>query len=91
MNVVVGLTNILEASKPLSKKQKDYLQTMRISANSLMELINDLLDISKIESASFELVKTTFSLAKLLAETISIMSVKASEKNLAFSYVYSLY
>lgn len=82
LNAIVGLSMILAKSEGLAPRQRDYVQTLQVSANSLLGLINDLLDISKIESRSIELEHIPFDLARLLNEIVSMMSVPATEKNL---------
>ena len=82
MNAIIGLSHILSMSKPLTAKQQEYLKTLQLSANSLLSLINDLLDISKIEARTVELEKIPFSLSDLLNEIAEILSVQAQEKNI---------
>ncbi|MES2205678.1 MAG: PAS domain S-box protein [Pseudomonadota bacterium] len=84
MNAVIGLSNILAISQPLTSKQKEYIKTLQMSADSLLALINDLLDIAKIEARTIELEKIPFSLTQLIHEVISMMGVRAKEKGLSF-------
>ncbi len=96
MNAIYGLSQILGASKPLTAKQEQYIHTLQTSANSLLALINDLLDISKIEASSVELERIPFNLAQLVNDVTSIISVQAKlkqlrvviEGNLDYSSVY---
>ncbi len=83
MNVVIGLANILAVSVPLTPQQKEFIKTLQLSADTLLALINDLLDISKIESRSFELEQIQFNFYDLMKEIINILSVRAVEKNLS--------
>ncbi|PZP85822.1 MAG: hybrid sensor histidine kinase/response regulator [Azospirillum brasilense] len=85
MNAVIGLANILMKSEPLTDRQREFISTLRSSANSLLDLINDLLDISKIESSNLELERTPFSMVKLSEEVISMLNVRAQEKKLNLS------
>lgn len=85
MNAIVGLSNILGMSSPLTEKQRQYISTLRMSADSLLNLINDLLDISKIEARTIELEEIPFSLAQLIEEVTSIMAVRVKEKGLVFT------
>jgi PAS domain S-box-containing protein len=85
MNAVIGLANILAMSQPLTPKQKEFIRTLQLSADALLALINDLLDIAKIEARSVELEKIPFSLTRMMQEVISIMSVRAREKGLQFT------
>ncbi len=84
MGAVIGLSNILALSKPLTEKQKEYVSTLQLSATSLLALINDLLDISKIESRSVELENVPFSVSAVLEEVTSMISMRASEKKLSY-------
>ena len=84
MNAVIGLSNILAMSKPLTDRQKEFIHTLQLSADALLALINDLLDISKIEARTVELEHIPFSMSRMVQEIISIMSVRASEKGLDF-------
>jgi CheY-like chemotaxis protein len=69
-------------------KQKEFTKTLQLSAQSLMDLINDLLDITKLESETVELEQIVFNLAELVEEIISIMSVKAKEKGIELYIKY---
>ncbi len=84
MNAIMGLSQILSMSKPLTERQQEYLKTLQLSADSLLSLINDLLDISKIEARTVELEKIPFNLAQLVEEIVDISSVQAQEKNIKF-------
>ncbi|MEJ0010427.1 MAG: PAS domain S-box protein [Alphaproteobacteria bacterium] len=85
MNAVFGLANILARSKPLTAQQAEFIHTLQLSADALLALINDLLDIAKIEARTVELEQAPFSLDTLMQEVANIMSVRAREKRLAFT------
>ncbi len=85
MNAVVGLANILAISQPLTGKQREFINTLQLSADSLLSLINDLLDISRIEARTIELEQIPFSLARIVQEIVSMMSVRTKEKGLDFT------
>ncbi len=85
MNAIVGLTSILGMSEPLTAKQKEYVRTLQTSGDSLLQLINDLLDISKIEARTVEFENVAFSLENLIEEVVAMMSARALEKNLKLS------
>ena len=85
MNAVIGLARILADSKPLTERQKQFIHTLQISADGLLALINDMLDITKIESRNLELETIPFSFTSMLEEVISMMSVKALEKGIVFT------
>lgn len=85
MNAVIGLANILATTNPLTSKQKQCINTLQQSAGSLLELINDLLDISKIEARSIELENIPFSLSDVVHDVLDVMMVRAEEKGLEFT------
>lgn len=85
MNAVIGISNILAASSPLTDQQRQFIKTLQLSADQLLALINDLLDIAKIEARTVELEAVPFNLAQMLQEVISMTSVRGREKGLSFS------
>ncbi|MDB5477940.1 MAG: hybrid sensor histidine kinase/response regulator [Alphaproteobacteria bacterium] len=85
MNAVIGLSNILAGSEPLTDAQRNFVRTLQMSADSLLALINDLLDISKIEARSIDLEHVPFSMTQIIQEIISMMGVRVHEKGLTFS------
>ena len=85
MNAIIGMTE-LALMTPLSPEQQDYLQTTKLSAESLLQLINDILDISKIEAGRLEIEETDFNLHALLESILKILNVKAREKFLELIY-----
>lgn len=87
MNAIIGLTNILLTTK-LDEKQKQYVSVLQTSADGLMVLINDLLDIDKIESEVIDLEHSPFNMTALLERVISVMSVRAYEKGIVLNVHY---
>ncbi|MEC8009659.1 MAG: ATP-binding protein [Pseudomonadota bacterium] len=85
MNTIIGVASILDRDNTLSDKQKKLVKTLNISSEALLDLINDLLDLSKIEDKMLELVQAKFSMKKLLEEVRSIMNVKAQEKDIVLN------
>ena len=84
MNVVIGLSHVLARSSPLTAKQEECIKTMQTSAQSLLGLINDLLDIEKIESHQIEFEHIPFSIVKVVEDVFRIMDIRAREKSLFF-------
>ena len=84
MNAVIGLAHILAMSKPLTARQQEYIKTLQMSADALMALITDLLDIAKIEARTLEPEQVPFSLGVLIEDVATILAVKAREKGLSF-------
>jgi len=81
MNGVIGMTELLSETK-LNSEQRDFVDTIQLSGEALLSVINDILDYSKIESGKLELEEIPFDLHKLVEESVDLMSVKASEKGL---------
>lgn len=85
MNGVIGMTSLL-ANTDLTNEQKEYVETIRISGETLLALINDILDFSKIESGKMELEEELFNVVKVIEETFDLLSIKANEKGLDLLY-----
>ena len=81
MNGVIGMTNQLLKTE-LDDKQLKSLMTVKSSANSLLSIINDILDLSKIEAGKLQIEKTSFSLVGIINDVTSTTSVMAKEKAL---------
>jgi signal transduction histidine kinase/ActR/RegA family two-component response regulator len=88
MNAIIGLTHLLDQAGISEEKRQDAFRIMKCSAQQLMELINNILDISKIESKQVELECIPFDLDVLLEEIVSIQNVNAAEKNIALAINY---
>jgi len=86
MNAIVGLSNILTATDPLTDKQREFIKTLQLSAHSLLSLLNDLLDISKIETNHIDLEYIPFKPSEIIAEIMGVFSVLAREKGIALHY-----
>ncbi len=84
MNAVVGMTNLLIGKNP-REDQMTYLNGIRQSSAVLLHLINDILDLAKIEAGKTELETIDFSLHDLLDQIIQTMRYKAAEKGLELS------
>jgi PAS domain S-box-containing protein len=81
MNAVIGFSEIL-ASKITDKQQKRYLNAIQTAGNSLLTLINDILDLSKIEAGRLELQYEPVELSVIFTEMKQIFNFKVAEKNL---------
>jgi PAS domain S-box-containing protein len=81
MNAIIGMTELALLSK-LTKQQHEYLQTVRLAAESLMNVLNDVLDLSKIEARKLQLEHVGFHLRDTLDETIKLLAHHAGEKGL---------
>jgi len=83
MNAIIGMTELL-LDTSLSNEQKGFVQTLSKAGDSLLALINDILDLSKIESGDVELEETDFDLAELIEGTCDVMAVRARKRNIEF-------
>jgi signal transduction histidine kinase/CheY-like chemotaxis protein len=81
LNGVIGMTD-LALGTDLTPEQREYLETVRISGNSLLTVINDILDFSKIEAGKLELDAEDFNLRDCLEQTLKTMAPRADEKGL---------
>jgi len=81
LNVILGFSELLAKSQ-MNEKQRDYLSTLHGSAESMLQLVNNMLDMSKLEANAVELEHTPFSLRKMAAEVVSMLSLAAQAKNL---------
>jgi CheY-like chemotaxis protein/signal transduction histidine kinase len=79
MNGVLGMTELLLGT-PLSAKQRDYVQTIHSAGNELLGLINEILDISQLESGQIELDDVQFDLNALLDDCLDIFRAKAEQQ-----------
>jgi len=86
LNAVIGFTDLLLESR-LTKEQRKYLETMHASGEILLTLINNVLDLSKLESNKFEIENIPFNLRKNLNEVINLMKVKAQEKGISLDLI----
>ena len=84
MNAVTGMTNLLLQKNPRPDQLK-YLESIRNASQSLLVILNDILDISKIEAGRLELESTDFSVAQTLEQVQSTLQFRADEKGLAFA------
>jgi signal transduction histidine kinase/DNA-binding response OmpR family regulator len=84
MNAVLGFTHLLKA-QPLNDKSKEYVGAIENAGQSLLEIINDILDISKIESGMMRIEATPFSLRSVLHGVNTMFKPKAEEKQLHLS------
>ncbi|MEW6139316.1 MAG: PAS domain S-box protein [Thermodesulfobacteriota bacterium] len=85
INGIVGMTE-LALNTELTAEQRDYLDTLKISANALLKLIQDILDFSKIEAGKLDLIHTSFSLRDSLADTMTMLAAQAHSKGLELAY-----
>ena len=87
LNAVIGITHLLMQSKPREDQQED-LRTLQFSGESLLHIINDILDFTKLDSGKIELSAIDFNLRELVQSLYQSFSYKAKEKSIVFDIEY---
>lgn len=87
LNAILGFSQILRKETNLSPRQQSYVDTMLKSGNHLLDMINEVLDISKIEANRMQMNYDTFSLKSMLSDIHHIFKNSASEKGLEYLIV----
>ncbi len=85
MNAILGIADLL-AKTTLSPEQDKYVQIFRRAGDNLLNLINDILDLSKVEASQLDLERIGFSLVDHLEKITEIMATKAMEKGLSLKH-----
>ena len=85
LNAVIGISSLLLETK-LEPQQRDYASTVAASGEILLELINDILDYSKIEAGRIELEHIPFTLVDVVVEALEILARPVAEKKIDLSY-----
>ncbi len=85
MNGVLGMTSLVLDTE-LTAKQRDHLETVRVSGESLLSLLNDILDFSKIESRKLEIERVPFDVRRCVEEALALMAPTAANKGLDLGY-----
>lgn len=86
LNGILGYAQILSRDKNLTLKQQEGLRIIQHSGEYLLKLINDILDISRIETEHMELYLTDFHFAQFLNDMITLFQVRAQQKKISFIY-----
>ncbi|WP_114749295.1 ATP-binding protein [Pleomorphovibrio marinus] len=82
LNAIIGFADLL-SERLNDTKNKEYLNAITMAGDSLLLLINDLLDLAKIESGVFQTEKTSFDLKEVITQSISLFAPKAEKKGIA--------
>ena len=91
MTAVLGFASLLlgrSGTVPAIRRQVSALQTIRRNGQHLLEIINDILDLSKLEAGKFEVTAARFSLVELMADVLSLMSARAKARGLELRVEY---
>src|SRR5205823_11033725 len=81
MNAVLGMTNLL-LDTGLTQKQRDYLEAIETSADNLLVVINDILDLSKLQAGKMELEHIPFRLNDVIGQVLDLLRLKAESKRI---------
>ncbi|KAF1053113.1 MAG: Virulence sensor protein BvgS [Stenotrophomonas maltophilia] len=82
LNIIIGLTHLLDETG-LDAHQRDYLNKIQNSGHFLLELINSILDLSRVEAGKLEFERIEFNLERLLGEMVDLLGIRAVSKGLA--------
>jgi PAS domain S-box-containing protein len=85
MNAIIGMNNLL-LETPLDERQRRFAETVRSSSMALLQIINDILDLSKIEAERMDLENAPFLLRQCLEDVVELASLSAAEKGLELIY-----
>ncbi len=85
MNEIIGMADLLQATE-LSPIQEEYVEIIKSSSDYLLSLVNDILDISKIEAGKLKLDKVSFNLKNVIVNIIKVYKIKAKEKGIKLIY-----
>ena len=86
MNAIIGLTTLAEKNPGDVESTKESLRKISLASNHLLTLINDILDISKVESGKLKLSPLTFSIVETVENLVNISQPMIKEKNIEFSF-----
>ena len=87
MNAIIGFTKVILKTE-LTAKQKEYLSAIKISGDALIVLINDILDLAKVDAGKMSFESTPFKLKVSIAAMLHIFETKIQEKNLSLIVEY---
>ena len=87
MNAIIGFTKVLLKTN-LSLKQKEYLSAIKVSGDALIVLINDILDLAKVDAGKMSFEKTPFKMAESILSMLHLFETKIQEKNLKLVVEY---
>jgi len=86
LNAIIGFSELLCYSEKIEVNELQQIKTINESANSLLNIVNDILDISKIESKKLELNNEKINLKNILENIVELFSIRANEKNIRFIF-----
>lgn len=86
MNAILGISKIMLYNGSLTPQQERYMQDIKISTDALLNIINDILDISKLETGNIELLQENYNFRALIGNIVSLSTHLAAEANLRFAF-----
>jgi signal transduction histidine kinase len=86
LNAIIGMAELLESSTPPDSEQREYINTIYHSSHGLLEIVNDILDVAKIEAGKMELEETIVDLPALLSGVHTLFQQAAAQKNVALAF-----
>ncbi|WP_298834210.1 PAS domain-containing hybrid sensor histidine kinase/response regulator [uncultured Piscinibacter sp.] len=86
LNAVIGMTTLL-LDTPMSEDQRDFARTIRASGETLLEIINDILDYSKADVGKLEIEQQAFDLRRCVEDSLDLVAPRALEKHLNLAYL----
>ena len=89
LNAILGFTQLMNRNPQLTAEQRDFLEIINGSGEHLLELIDDILDLSKIEAGLIELNQKSFDLYRLLDNIEDLFQIQTEQKNLDFIVIVS--
>jgi len=81
MNAIIGMAELL-LDTPLNNEQREYVELFKSAGDNLLDIINDILDLSKVESGQLQLEPVEFDLSDLIEKTCEVMAIRAHKKNI---------
>ena len=84
MNTISGMTEMILRTE-LSDQTRSYVQDIKHAGNDLVSIINDILDFSKVEAGKLEIVSARYMFSSLINDTVNIIRIRISDKNLMFN------
>lgn len=85
LTAILGFAELLAEDSSVSERGSQYVATIRRNGNQLLRIVNEVLDLSKLETDTLETVKANFSLPQLIDSMCVLLSLRAQEKNLDFT------
>jgi len=85
LNGIIGMTSLL-AGLPLNEEQRDYVETIRTSGDTLLTIVNDVLDFAKVDAGKIDLEMYPFEVRSCVAEAVDLLALPAAQKGITLDY-----